>query len=245
MRKYLLRFVCVPVFRNDWSILTKTLANEVLRLAIKERNPEGALQHLRQQLIEMRAGRLDIKNFVISKQLHSYEPKTKSAHTTMCLRIKKKDPAAAPVLGTKVSYVLKRGSGDVSDRAFPPEEVSPSEIDLQFYFERQVLKPLTEILAPLIKGGEAKLRRLLTNEHGGHQEISKVFTALKRTTPAAAPKSTKQKFVVEKKKQQCADLASMFRGKRRAAEPAEKKIAVKRARVQVKSKDIVALFTKN
>ena len=92
--------------RNDWSILTKTLANEVLRLAIKERNPEGALQHLRQQLVEMRAGRLDIKNFVISKQLHSYTPKTKSAHVNMCKRIKQKDPAAAPVLGTKVSYVL-------------------------------------------------------------------------------------------------------------------------------------------
>lgn len=143
-------------------------------MAIKNRDPEGALLFLRQRLADMRAGRLDIDNFIISKELHTYEPKTRSPHVTMCQRIKARSVADAPVLGTKVQYVLRRGAEDISDRAYPPDEVEPSEIDMDFYFERQILKPLTEILAPLC-GGQAKLKRLLTNEHAGQHEITSLF----------------------------------------------------------------------
>jgi DNA polymerase family B len=223
--------------RNDWSLLTKTTANEVLKLAIQQRDPEGALQFLRKRLTDMRAGKLDITNFIISKQLHTYEPKTKSPHTTLAQRIKAKNPSAAPVLGTKVSYVFKAGPGEISDRAFLPEDVKSTEIDMDFYFNNQILKPLTEILGPLIKGGPAKVKRLLTNEHSGSIEITTLFKRL-----SDEPVSEREPAVKKVKRDvKCLDLASMFQGQKKQAVPADKKPAAPQ-KAAVKSKNIAAMF---
>lgn len=155
----------------------------------------------------MRAGKLDISEFVICKELHSYEPKTRSPHVTMCQRIKAVSPAEAPVLGTKVSYVLRRGGEDISDRAYPPEEVQSVDIDYDYYFEKQVLNPLTEILAPLC-GGKAKLMRLLQNEHARQHEITALFERKSPSpdggggppqTEAAAGRSNKKRPAVKSK----------------------------------------------
>jgi DNA polymerase family B len=162
----------VVAVRNDWSRLTKELAGDVLRMSIKDNNPTGALSYLRETLKKMRNGNISSEMFVIKKQLHTWTPKTKSPHTQMALRIRNKDPAAAPVLGSKVEYVFRRGQEDISDRAYPPEEVSPVDIDVEFYFERQILKPLSELLSPMIDGGIGKLRRLLENEQARQREIS-------------------------------------------------------------------------
>ncbi|KAG5187345.1 hypothetical protein JKP88DRAFT_307603 [Tribonema minus] len=162
----------VVAIRNDWSRLTKELAGDVLRMAIQENNPTGALAHLRETLTKMRNGEIPSEMFVIKKQLHSYEPKTKSPHTQMAIRIRKKDPAAAPILGSKVAYVFRKGPQDISDRAYPPEDVAPADIDTTYYFERQLLKPMSELLSPMIAGGINKLRRLLENEQARQPEIS-------------------------------------------------------------------------
>ncbi|KAG5191273.1 hypothetical protein JKP88DRAFT_251606 [Tribonema minus] len=162
----------VVAVRNDWSRLTKELAGDVLRMSIQENDPTGALAHLRDTLAKMRRGEIPSEMFVIKKQLHTYEPKTKSPHTQMAIRIRKKDPSAAPILGSKVEYVFRRGPEDISDRAYSPEEVAPNQIDIGYYFERQLLKPMSELLAPMIDGGIGKLRRLLVNEQAQQPEIS-------------------------------------------------------------------------
>jgi DNA polymerase elongation subunit (family B) len=173
----------VVAIRNDWSRLTKALATDVLRMAVQDGNPDAAVAHLRATLAKMRAGELPVEDFIISKELHSLEPKTMSPHVAVCLRIRERDPSAVPALGTKIQYVICRDSSSsssssssgVSAKARLPEEASPGDIDYTFYFEKQLLKPLSELMGPLIDGGAVKLRRLLTNENLGQAEITSMF----------------------------------------------------------------------
>ena len=165
--------------RNDLSLLTKRLSTDVLQMVVRDGKPQEALVHVQKTLKRMRDGRLSVDNFIISKQLHTYAPKTKSAHTTLALRIKARDPASAPALGTEIEYVIRRGAEDISERAVLPEEIATGDTDFSFSFNNQVLKPITEILG-VVCGGDAKLRRLLCNEHAGQAEITTMFAATKK-----------------------------------------------------------------
>jgi DNA polymerase elongation subunit (family B) len=166
-----MRGVCA--IRNDWSILTKTASTTVLRMAIRENNAEGALAYLRDLLCKMRDGLLPMSMFVVSKQLKTLSPKTVSAHVALCQRLirdGRKDEV--PVLGTKVSYVIVRGHDDLSEASRLPEDVTVDQLDLKYYMTRQLLKPLTELLGPMIRGGEKTLQKLLLKDMDQHRQRS-------------------------------------------------------------------------
>jgi DNA polymerase elongation subunit (family B) len=236
--------------RNDWSLITKKLANEVLDMSIKQRRPEEAVAHLRSTLADMRAGRLDVGLFRICKELHTYTPKTKSAHTNMCIRIRNQDPHSAPILGTKVDYVIRRGPEDISDRAYPPEEVRPEDIDVEFYFEKQLLKPLSEILAPMINGGIGKLRRILINENASQAEITKYIAVRPRTDVAPPPTAAERKLKRKATEDACKRITEFTvavggsGGSENGGSPPAKPVAKPPAKkAAVASKKITSFFT--
>jgi DNA polymerase delta subunit 1 len=161
----------VVAVRNDWSRLTKRIATTVLNMGIRENDPEGAFQFLRDTLTDMRKGKLPVEDFVLSKELHDLSPKTISPHVALCKRLMIEDPMNVPVLGTKVEYVIVKGPKELYQASRRPEDVTSDQLDFEYYFEKQILKPLTALLAPLVDGGEAKLRRILTNEQNRMQTI--------------------------------------------------------------------------
>ncbi|KAG5183098.1 hypothetical protein JKP88DRAFT_241320 [Tribonema minus] len=182
----------VTAVRNDGSALVKRLCSRVLTLSIGDNDPHGAVQHVLQALRDMRGLRLPMTDFVISKELHSFEPKVISPHVALARRIR--DMAArdvtveVPVLGAKVSYVVVKGGGDVHARSRRPEDVTPEQLDLDFYFDNQLVRPLVEMMAPFIAGGAKELRRLLGNVY---RKQATVYAALGVAAPALAMPSAR------------------------------------------------------
>lgn len=171
-----------------------------MRLGVKEGQPHEALEHLRSVLKSMRKGEIPLEDFIISKELHSLEPKSMSPHVAVCLRIKKTNPHAVPALGSKVQYVMCNDPRpDVSSKARSPDEVTDiSMIDTDFYFNNQIINPLADLMSPLLEAAEGgsssresaekRLRRMLTNEHGRQPTIYSCFGGSEPSGVAAATK---------------------------------------------------------
>jgi len=49
-------------------------------------------------------------------------------------------------VGDKIGYVIVKGSGKISERARPYILVSPSEIDIDYYVEHQIIPAILRIL---------------------------------------------------------------------------------------------------
>ncbi|KAG5186400.1 hypothetical protein JKP88DRAFT_241006 [Tribonema minus] len=226
----------VVAVRNDWSRITKRMAQDVLRMAIKESNPEGAVQHFRDTLTKMRRGQLPVEDFIIKKQLSTYEPKTISPHVNLALRIRAKDHAAAPPLGTKLQYVFRSGPEELSQRAVLPSDITPDQIDYEYYFERQLLKPIAALLGPMVGGGVGKLHRMLTNEQNNQRDMSQFVSGY---VDAYRP----EKEVKPKSKVTSADIGAMFGDGVKRAAPEQKKKA-KSAKPAKKQKTTLDSFFK-
>lgn len=187
--------------RNDRSLLNKRLATDILRMAVQERSPEGAIQHLLSTITKLRKRELPMEDFVISKELHSLEPKAPSPHVQVCLRIRARDPSAVPPLGSKVRYVVMQGGRgeNIAGFARSPEEITVKDIDLQYYFTKHIFEPLSDMLNLLVEGGQLRLKKLLFNEFNRQDVIHNFFevssiksssamTTTKADSTAAKPK---------------------------------------------------------
>ena len=72
------------------------------------RNPDGAVDHVREVISDLLCNRIDISQLVISKELSKKDDdyKSKMAHVELANRMKKRDPGSAPTLGDRVPYVI-------------------------------------------------------------------------------------------------------------------------------------------
>lgn len=244
-----LRGVCAV--RNDWSLLCKNAATTVLRLGIQENNPEGAISYLQELVRKMLDHELPMSDFVISKQLKSLTPKTVSPHVSLCLRLQKIDPMLVPTLGSKIEFVIVKGYKELSDATRRPQDVTVQDLDLEYYFERQLIKPLVELVGPLIRGGQQTLRRLLTNQRHAQSTIYDTWDIsppAEEVTPQIAPKSKRKKpvevrsvatmFGGGKAKEESSESATETATEGRASLAPNKKVKVK----PLKTKDIATFF---
>lgn len=194
--KLKMRGVCAV--RNDWSLLCKNAATEVLKIGIQQNNPQGAIDYLRDVVQKMLRHELPMSNFVISKQLHDLNPKSISPHVALCQRLMLTAPMDVSSLGSKVEYVIVKGFSDLSDASRRPQDVTVQDLDLNYYFDRQLLKPLVELVGPLINGGQETLRRLLVNDRNRQNTIFEAFGLDPSTqTPRAANSLIKKNKVVD------------------------------------------------
>ena len=135
--------------RNDWAPISKRLCGDALRMCIMDNAPERAVEHVVSALVDLRKHNLSIADLTISKELHSYDPKTLSPHVAVARRMRDAG-MEVPSLGSKVQYVvIKRGGPNVSDRARSPNDadVSPAEIDTTFYYEHQQTNCLNSVIS--------------------------------------------------------------------------------------------------
>lgn len=191
--KLKMRGVCAV--RNDWSLLCKNAATQVLKIGIQQNNPQGAIDYLRGIVQKMLKHELPISDFVISKQLHDLHPKTVSPHVALCQRLQRTAPMDVPSLGSKVEFVIIKGYKELSDASRRPQDVTVEDLDINYYFERQLLKPLTELVGPLCgHAGQQTLRRLLVNDRNKQGTILAAFGRSSQT--ATTDNSSKKENIV-------------------------------------------------
>ncbi len=152
----------LEVRRGDWCELAKRVQREVIEIILKERNPKKALDYVKNVIEEIRKGLFPLEDYVIykglTKKLEKYE--SKQAHVKAALRAM--EMGVYYPVGTKVGFVVVRGGGNVSDRAYPIELIedfdgenlkirTPSgiilrKIDKEYYIDHQIIPAVLRIL---------------------------------------------------------------------------------------------------
>jgi DNA polymerase I/DNA polymerase-2 len=135
--------------RRDWCELSKRMQREVLTIILREKDPTKAIQLVRDTIKKIREGKVTLDELTIFEQitrpLSQYEqigPHVKAAQ--------KARARGRPVgEGTVIGFVITKGSGSISDRAEPIEDVKPNQYDPNYYVEHQILPASMRVLKAL------------------------------------------------------------------------------------------------
>jgi len=135
--------------RRDWCELSKKIQRNVLTMILRERDPTKAIQLVRDTIKKIKDGDVKLEDLVIFEQvtrpLSQYEqigPHVKAAQ-------KAKSRGKPIGEGSVIGFVIVKGSGSISDRAEPVEDVKPNQYDPDYYIEHQILPASMRVLKAL------------------------------------------------------------------------------------------------
>jgi len=135
--------------RRDWCELSKKIQRDVLTTILKERDPVKAVQLVRDTIKKIKDGDVKLEDLVIFEQvtrpLSEYEqigPHVKAAQ-------KAKSRGRPVGEGSVIGFVIVKGSGSISDRAEPIEDVKPNQYDPDYYINNQILPASMRVLKAL------------------------------------------------------------------------------------------------
>ena len=160
--------------RRDTARIVTDVLNVVLRRILFERNVSSAVQYVQDKIGELLRGETDISQLVVSKSLSKApeEYDNVGPHVALAMKMMKRDPGSAPVVGDRVAYVVIRGpqNSKVYERAEDPLYVLENSlsIDPQYYIEQQLKKPLLRVMGPILPSTDI----LFVGEHTRKIKIS-------------------------------------------------------------------------
>ncbi len=133
--------------RGDWTEIAKEVQEEVARIVLSTRNVGDAIRYVREVIEKLRAGKIPIEKVVIWKTLTKKisEYSVDAPHVAAAKRLEK---AGIKVdIGSKIGYVIVKGGGKISSRAYPYVMVSPKDIDTEYYVKHQIIPAALRILS--------------------------------------------------------------------------------------------------
>ncbi len=148
----------LEVRRGDWCELAKEVQTKVIELILKEKDPEKAMRYVKSVIKDLKEGQTSVDKLTIHKTLtrkmSGYE--TKQAHVIAAERALAADISYE--VGSKIPYVIIKGGGKTSDRAFPVDIIERSEgnelyaegrryaIDVAYYVQHQIIPVAHRVL---------------------------------------------------------------------------------------------------
>ena len=113
---------------------------------LKTGDVNKAIEYVRRLVAELRSGKVPVEKLVIwktlSKRLDEYE-----AEAPHVVAAKRMIEAGYKVqVGEKIGYVIVKGSGRVSSRAWPYFMVKPEQVDVDYYIDHQIVPAAMRIL---------------------------------------------------------------------------------------------------
>jgi DNA polymerase I/DNA polymerase-2 len=135
--------------RRDWCQSSKDIQRQVLTVVLKERDPVKAVTLVRDTIKKVKEGKVPLDQLVILEQitrpLSQYEqigPHVKAAMKSL--------ERGRPVgEGSLIAFVIVKGSGSISERAEPVEDVKPNQYDPDYYVGHQILPASMRVLKAL------------------------------------------------------------------------------------------------
>ena len=136
--------------RGDWAEIAKEMQEKVAEIILKTMDHRKAVEFVKNEIENIRklvaSNAIDISKFIIwktlTKPLDEYE--VEAPHVTAAKYLIKMGYNVE--VGDKIGYIIVKGSGKISERARPYILVSPSEIDIDYYVEHQIIPAILRIL---------------------------------------------------------------------------------------------------
>lgn len=152
--------VGLEIVRGDWSAIAKEAQLAALEAILRE-GREEALRRVRETIRALREGKVPVKKLIIwkklTKGLDEYE--VAAPHVTVARRMMEAGWEVKP--GDLVGFVIMKGKGRLYEKAVPYFEADPSNIDVDYYIEKQIIPPVARLISA-IGVSERTLRGLVS-----------------------------------------------------------------------------------
>jgi len=132
--------------RGDWSELAKEVQEAVMEIILKEGSTDKAVEYVRKIIGDLREKKIPISKLVIwktiSKRLDEYA--VEAPHVAAARKIIER--GGKVTVGSKIGYVIVKGTGRLSDRALPYFMAKIDDVDVNYYIDRQVIPAAVRVL---------------------------------------------------------------------------------------------------
>ncbi|MCD6226260.1 MAG: ribonuclease H-like domain-containing protein [Candidatus Aenigmarchaeota archaeon] len=134
--------------RRDWCDLAKNIQHEILRIILEDKKPEKAIELVRKTIDKIKSGKATIDELTIYTQLtmplENY--RQISPHVSVAKKMRKQGKPVGE--GMIIEYIITKGSGSISERAEPIEDVK-TKYDPDYYINHQILPAAMRVFQAL------------------------------------------------------------------------------------------------
>jgi DNA polymerase delta subunit 1 len=158
--------------RRDWSDLVRQGLEQTLHHLLRADNKDGtdqAVAYVKSLCEDLRQNKTDFRSLVISKSLGREEYAARTPHMELAEKLRKRDPANAPRMGDRVSYLVCAGAAKakvyekVEDPLYALEHDLP--IDAEYYLENQLKQPLIRVFEHVCGSDEKAAQALFAGSN--------------------------------------------------------------------------------
>ena len=141
--------VGLEVVRGDWSEIARHVQSEVLVSVLRNRSIDEAIGKVKSTIQELRRGDVRVVDLAIRKSLTKPvgDYAVRSPHVEVAKKLLKEGWDLRP--GDQVAYVIVKGPGRLYEKAEPYTRVSPSQVDVEYYEENQIMPAAMRVLSVL------------------------------------------------------------------------------------------------
>ncbi len=152
----------LEVRRGDWCELAKNAQKLVIEIILKEKDPEKALNYIREVINSIKEGKVKLEDFVIYKGLTKKPSKYEAMQAHVKAAKKAEEVGVFYPVGSKIGFVVVKGPGNIGDRAYPVDMiehfdgenlrirvkggVDTKKIDKDYYIDHQIIPAVLRIL---------------------------------------------------------------------------------------------------
>ena len=128
--------------RRDWSILAKEVQNKVIELILKGKKKE-AVDYVKGVINDLKSKKISKDKLIIYTQLRKElsEYDAEGPHVKLAKKLAEKGIKVGK--GSIITYIVGRGSGNIKDRVFLPEEAK--DYDENYYINNQIIPAVERI----------------------------------------------------------------------------------------------------
>jgi len=154
----------LEAIRGDWSAIAKKTQREILHIILSENDVDKAATHLKTVLTDLKQRKIPLADLAIPGRLR----RALSSYAIISPRVAAAKLAEEKGYGTGrravVNYIIKTGTGKISDRVALAEDSTPEDYDIEYYTEHQVLRAVYKIFEAFnydlekLKGGQTTIQ---------------------------------------------------------------------------------------
>lgn len=161
----------LETMRRDTIIYTAQAQARVIKTLMDARSYDAGLKAVYECIDNVHEGKVNIYDFILSKQLNEWPETAKSrqTHAYLAQRLRDRGTGAIPKIGDRIPYVI-RASGDKDAKQYtlgedPLEALTEGiPINTSYYLERKIIPPLSRLFAVYFGSKQAANDHFLTRK---------------------------------------------------------------------------------
>jgi DNA polymerase elongation subunit (family B) len=132
--------------RQDWCDYARNTQREVIELVLKENDPKKAYAYIKGRITALQARQVDMADLIIrdklSRELNEYQ--TNLPHVVLARKLVARGESLGR--GSRISYVITQGKGNLYEKVALASDVTLDQIDIDYYVSNQVLAVVGSIM---------------------------------------------------------------------------------------------------